>query len=269
MPVLTRRAALAQKSILNDLLNEITTEIISLYDISSKASLSIKSSNWTLIVDAALSAHPEYAAWVRNLLIAKSAREPGTLAEVEPTDQSHSAEHNRTAVTVAGVRDYGQAIVTTFINRHPTLLHLAFSSFESKSSEPWRFDLLHLVTYQGQSSESTTPLNVFARFPGLQDLDILFIDSNFALQTIRDIFNHVRHTLPQLRSLILKIVSRRDKLSNFQVVIAEGHSSLKQSESFGIVVIMPHDGAASVDLNQFNSAFKFRQASRSNPAVTS
>ncbi|KAJ7593780.1 hypothetical protein C8J56DRAFT_421087 [Mycena floridula] len=86
MPV--RRAAWAQKSILNVLPNELTTEIILMCDCSSKAALCRFSKLFKLLAhrslyqitnldetanvisfDAALSANSEYGCWVRSLYI--------------------------------------------------------------------------------------------------------------------------------------------------------------------------------------------------------
>ncbi|KAJ7593816.1 hypothetical protein C8J56DRAFT_422143 [Mycena floridula] len=88
MPVFTRRAALAQKAILNVLPNELTTEIISLCDSSSQAALCCVSKCFKQLAhrrlyqivcleddpgitsfDRVVSKNPQYAGWIRNLTI--------------------------------------------------------------------------------------------------------------------------------------------------------------------------------------------------------
>ncbi|KAJ7573571.1 hypothetical protein C8J56DRAFT_511370 [Mycena floridula] len=88
MPVVTRRAALAQRSILNVLPNELTTEIISLCDCGNQAALcrvskrfkelahrllyqivDIEDVSSVISFDRVVSDNPQYATWVRELII--------------------------------------------------------------------------------------------------------------------------------------------------------------------------------------------------------
>ncbi|KAJ7593890.1 hypothetical protein C8J56DRAFT_884645 [Mycena floridula] len=161
MPVLTRRAALAQKSILNALPNELTTEIIRLCDSSSQVALCrvsklfkqlahrwlyrivwLKQNPQVVAFEAILSANPQYAAWVRSLTslstdryhipgILKSTTELSQLSvnslDVIYLDQLSLVQLQFLSIRGYVITSHQLFILTSFLNRHPAISHLAVS----------------------------------------------------------------------------------------------------------------------------------------------
>ncbi|KAJ7581361.1 hypothetical protein C8J56DRAFT_1057351 [Mycena floridula] len=256
MPVLTRRAAtVARKSeILNILPGEMTTEIISYCDTTSKAALCRVSKHFKQLAHRqlyqivklgageniisfgeALSANPEYTTWIRDLSmetfdsegsepvnrILRSATELRKLSLEWLMDMPACLQNltfPRLQTLQLGGDYHGGTIVPAFINRHPTLLHLA-SSFHKETQQ---LNLPNLITYRGGSSLSvlgTVPrlrsvslvlshigtssdvLNVLTRFSGLQNLVIS--STRLGMPTIRHIFNLLIDNFPHLKSLKL------------------------------------------------------------------
>ncbi|KAJ7593814.1 hypothetical protein C8J56DRAFT_422092 [Mycena floridula] len=210
MPVLTRRAALAQKSILNVLPNELTTEIISLCDSRSQATLCRVSKHFqqlayrrlyqivyvdrdqqVIALEATLSANLQYGAWVRNLAIMGSRagqdiitsilRSSTKLRELtvwwaDAPDWKELSLPELSILKLGGIAHTD--IITAFLNRHPKISHLAVPQYRSvhQSRRTLRVDLPSLTVFEGDLNtlgNSPKLRAVRHKLVALEDLDVL------------------------------------------------------------------------------------------------
>ncbi|KAJ7593821.1 hypothetical protein C8J56DRAFT_1043605 [Mycena floridula] len=183
MPVLTRRAASAQKSISNAVFpTELTIEIISLCSNSSQATLCRVSKLFKRLAQrllyqivylderskaisfkAALSANPTI--WnlgeksqdicrVTGHIVAgilKSTKELRQLT-VDWEDVSQWEKLSFVHLRILSIHDRGfhqESLVAAFVKRHPALSHLAVAFGSANSSRPLRIDLPNLTTFEG------------------------------------------------------------------------------------------------------------------------
>ncbi|KAJ7593885.1 hypothetical protein C8J56DRAFT_1160630 [Mycena floridula] len=205
MPVLTRRATLAQKSILNVLPNELTTEIIWLCDSSSQAALCRVSKLSKQLAHrllyhtarlnlprkfvsfhAGLSANPQYGAWVKNidagkwhplfsdrsacvtaiLNITTELHQLTVCAEDVPYLETMSFAHLR-ILTIKGYPSYDYlSLFTSFLNCYLAISHLAVNFTYPIPSEIPRADLPNLATFDGRD------LNLLGHTPRLISMQI-------------------------------------------------------------------------------------------------
>ncbi|KAJ7593822.1 hypothetical protein C8J56DRAFT_422262 [Mycena floridula] len=192
MPVLTRRAALAQKSLVNVLPNELTTEIISFCTSSSQAALCRVSKhlkqlahqrlyrivclqdNQAVSFDKVLSDNPQYAGWVKSLTIDASQTDGYDLTSIlesttELLELSLSLGSSEDIPEFARLLFPGLVILnisgnwdhlkdhefSSFLNRHPTISHLStIIHLHLPFCQP--IDLPNLTTYQGLSVDILT-----------------------------------------------------------------------------------------------------------------
>ncbi|KAJ7593769.1 hypothetical protein C8J56DRAFT_925141 [Mycena floridula] len=302
MSVLTRRAALAQKSILNVLPNELTAEIISLCDSPSQAMLCRVSKHFKQLAqrplyqivdlatvtaarvisfDIALSANPQYGAWVRNLDITaycvdqiqdKFTRILGSVPDLlqltvdwaaAPALEKSTFPHLR-ILTINNIRSasHYEPLITAFLNRHPTISHLAVSW---GPLNPWpktmRIDLPNLTVFRGDLNIlgcapkllsvyfiPSTPADsdVFARFPNCQDLHI-FMSTQFTKQYhVQDIFK--RLPLPHLKSCMLIDLYTNYRPSELESILAGDFACLEELESLCLVLytVADYDHASTI-----------------------
>ncbi|KAJ7593797.1 hypothetical protein C8J56DRAFT_925204 [Mycena floridula] len=208
MPVVTPRAALAQKSILNVLPNELTTEIICLCDLGSQAALCRVSKLFKLLAhrplyrivtldepedvisfDAALSAHSEYGSWVRSLRIAgfyagkdMVTRILGSMTELRELTVCWGDAPDWKELSLPELRILKFSrfpctdIITAFLNRHPKISHLAVYNPPVQQSRTLRLDLPNLIAFEGHPNilgNSPKLRAVRLELVALEDLDIL------------------------------------------------------------------------------------------------
>ncbi|KAJ7583640.1 hypothetical protein C8J56DRAFT_954594 [Mycena floridula] len=291
MSVLTRRAFLSEKSILHILPNEISTEIISFCDVTRKAVLCRVSKLFKQLAQpqlyqivlglgdaesivsfaGALSANPEYATWVRELEIELDSedkrfdREPlnhilqrttelrrltlGWLSEMPDFEQLRFP-HLRVLHLFGELQN--QTLATTFINRHPQLVHLtAYYADNNRSKTTSQINLPNLITYRGGTLLSmlgsvpklralqtiiiaSSSLNHLSRYLGVQDLVIAV--PHLTPQTARDIFEHLKNNFPHLKSFLLNSMQSIDlQVVNTEGILCEGLSDLKKLEFFGLL----------------------------------
>ncbi|KAJ7589018.1 hypothetical protein C8J56DRAFT_1163988 [Mycena floridula] len=207
MPVLTRRAALAQKSILNVLPNELMTEIISLCDYDSQAALCRVSKLFKELshrilyrivcledvsaitsFDRVVSSNPLYATWVIQLVI-QNEDEDNAEATLEATNrilqkttelQTLVLQWLTTDTPIFAKFSFHRlhellllgyvpdpTVVTAFVNRHPKLSRLF--TFINREDDPIRllFDLPDLLGYHGIAPST------LASAPKLRSLHLL------------------------------------------------------------------------------------------------
>ncbi|KAJ7593759.1 hypothetical protein C8J56DRAFT_1022667 [Mycena floridula] len=177
MPVLTRHAVLTQKSILIVLPDELTTEII-LCDCSTLAAFLAHGALYQIArfdlpqkvisLDAALSANPQYGAWVRNLDkidrdfssltdILRSTKELRQLS-VDWPEVCYSGSLSFAHLRILNISGYTIGIhhpshhltlVAAFLYRHPAVSHLAISFSSPAQSWTQKLDLPNLIALQG------------------------------------------------------------------------------------------------------------------------
>ncbi|KAJ7583271.1 hypothetical protein C8J56DRAFT_953508 [Mycena floridula] len=273
MPVLTRRAALAQKSISNVIPNELSTAIISLCETSTKSALCRVSKLFKLLAEpqlyrivtlpdkagiisfqAALTANPRYAAWVRNLRIVS----PWVISPVDDTMKPINYILQSTTelrwLLLGLAPDYlltlkrlsfphlhslkihtldcDQAVIAEFLNRHPTLLHLAlFFKPQRRMDALAVANLPNLVTYEGfrtppRMLNANKLRSIRLRAQDIDDLTCFPRCQDYIIiPGIQGIVKRLKHHLPRIRYCIFDMWISKE-WQNLQ--------DFKQLESFGL-----------------------------------
>ncbi|KAJ7593799.1 hypothetical protein C8J56DRAFT_925211 [Mycena floridula] len=271
MPVLPRRAALPQKSILNVLPNELTGEIISLCGFSSKAALCRVSKLFKLLAHrplyqiisldetanvisfhAALSANSEYGSWVRSLhitefyagrdIVTRILRSMTELRELSLSwgDAADWKELSLPELCILRLGGLSQTdiIIPAFLNRHPKISYLEVSSPSLRSSQTMRADLPNLTAFHGDLDMlGSTPKLLSVRLnlsePGS-------LDALARFPSCRDVvifvsFGQRMHDVPLQYLKSCMLIDYNYSPSELKSLLANHFSCSKQLESFCLV----------------------------------
>ncbi|KAJ7593809.1 hypothetical protein C8J56DRAFT_422034 [Mycena floridula] len=291
MPILSLPAALVQKSIINVLSSELMTEIIVLCNSSSQAALCCVSKVFKQLAQrwlyqivcldqaqslnsfhAALSANPQYGAWVRNLAIAgypTGYRTAGILEntkalrhlsvrwehahEWEKLSFAHLGSFSITGYTI--IDNSYQSLIPSFLNRHPTISHLAVSFSSAYFPRILRADLPNLIAFQGDPNilgktpklrsvrlalTALSDLSILERFPSCQNIRVHVSHHLAGRYHIQDFFR--RLPLRQLKSCMLIDCNHNYSSPEFKSIFSNELSRFKQLESFCLITYLGQEG---------------------------